>query len=273
MKQLAFAKVNLTLDVLHKRADGYHALSTVMASIDLYDELELDFGPAVSVEADFPLPENSAVFRAASGYARLAPGCGARIGIKGRIPSEAGLGGSSADAAGALLAMQAHYGALGEEALFALAASVGADVPFCMKGGLALCEGVGERITPLPPVPLWLIVAKKGKGISTAELFAALRPPYAPPRSRGAVSALRAGDRRALVASISNGLTEQACRMAGDIPLLLARMRQAGAAAASMTGSGSAVFGVFQSKAEADAALPLFADCDFARVCGVNIKP
>lgn len=267
MKQLAYAKVNLTLDVLGKRPDGYHNLSTIMAAIDLADELELDFCPQVSLEANPPLPVDNAALRAAQGYARLAPGCGARIQLKRAIPQEAGLGGSSADAAGVLRAMQSHYGALPEKTLFFLAASIGADVPFCLKGGVALCEGVGDQLTPLPCAPLHLLIVKKGRGVSTAGLFSALRPPYAPPHSPRAVQALRQGDRTGFLACVSNALTLEAGRMAPDIPPLIARMLAAGAEAAAMTGSGSAVFGVFPGEKEAQTALPLFSDCGFARTC------
>ena len=145
MDAAAYGKINLTLDVLGKTADGYHSLRTIMLAIDLADELALSFdAPGIRIEADPPLPDDSAAYRAAKGYLARCGGKGLRAFIRRNIPPEAGLGGSSADAAAVLSALQARYGALTEEELVCLASSVGSDVPFLMRGGLALCEGRGE---------------------------------------------------------------------------------------------------------------------------------
>ena len=264
----AYAKVNLTLDIAGKRADGYHDLRTVMLAIDLFDELSLTFSSGgIKIEAEPALPEGSAAFRAASAYAD-ACGCpGVHARIVRNIPPEAGLGGSSADAAAILLAMQDTYRALDEKTLLSLAAGIGSDVPFCMAGGLALCEGRGERITRLPFLPLTLLIVKPQRGASTRAVFAGLRPPYPQAATDGAVCAIRRADRTALLAHIGNGLTDAACSLVPEIADLLARMRGAGAQAASMTGSGSAVFGVFPDEAAANNARSAFCDLPFARVC------
>lgn len=264
----AYAKVNLTLDVVGKRADGYHDLRTVMLAIDLFDELSLTFDTdGIDIVAEPPLPAGSAAFRAASSYAK-ACGCpGVRARIRRNIPPEAGLGGSSADAAAILLAMQEHYRALDEEALLSLAASIGSDVPFCMAGGLALCEGRGERIERLPFMPLTLLVVKPERGASTREVFARLTSPYPAGTTEGAISAIRRSDRAALLPHIGNALTGAACSLVPEIAILTARMKAAGAQASSMTGSGSAVFGVFPDVAAAKRAKEAFADLPFARVC------
>ena len=158
-----FAKVNLTLDVLKKRADGYHELSTVMQTIDLYDELYADFAHEdIAVTADFALPEGSVAYRAAHEYARRTGCGGAHIKIRAHIPEMAGLGGSSADGAGVLRLMQRRYGAMSEAELYSLAAELGSDVPFLLHGATALCRGRGERIEPLPDINLCYSKARGG---------------------------------------------------------------------------------------------------------------
>ena len=199
MENKAYAKINLTLDVLAKRGDGFHELATIMRAVDVFDELSIAFGGEdASVIAEPPLPMENAALRAARAYMEAGGTAGARITIKRGIPEEAGLGGSSADAAAVLRAMQAHYGALGEEELFAIALSIGSDVPFCLAGGSALCLGRGERMTKLPDISLPLLIAKPKAGVSTAKLFSLLSPPYMPPRSMEAAEAVRAGDAAAL---------------------------------------------------------------------------
>jgi len=268
MKILSCAKVNLTLDVLGKRPDGYHELSTVMCSVDLCDTLTADFDfDGADIAFEPPLPETNAARRAALEYMRRARTPGIRARIVRAIPEEAGLGGSSADAAAVLRAMQAHYNALPEDALFELAASVGADVPFMMRGGTALCRGKGELIEPLPPMALDLLIVKPARGISTKALFSRLEPPYEAPKSGRAAEALRSGDKAALLSSVSNALYQTACTIAPQTASIVARMLAAGAEAASMTGSGSAAFGIFPSATAAKKALAAFEGEPFARVC------
>ena len=137
------AKINLTLEVLKKRTDGYHDLRTVMHSIDVCDTVTVELSEAndggIIVECTTPLPPVNTAFTAARLF-REKTGCGGvRIQIKKRIPSEAGLGGASADAAAVL---------------YDIAKRVGADVPFCLHGGCALCEGIGEKLTPAPSAAL-----------------------------------------------------------------------------------------------------------------------
>lgn len=268
----AYAKINLTLDVMGKRADGYHALRTIMLAIDLCDEIQIDFDTqGVCVTADPPLPEKNAALRAAAAYCEKGgtPGAGAHI-IRG-IPPEAGLGGSSADAAALIRALQNRHHALDEAELAALALSIGSDVPFLLNGGLTLCEGRGEILTPLPFMDLPLLIVQPERGAGTKEVFAALQPPYPAGTTDGALAAIRRGDRDALLPYIGNALTDAACSFVPEIGSLLSRMKEAGAQASSMTGSGSAVFGIFENEAAAQRALAQFRDLPFARVCrGVN---
>ncbi len=264
----ACAKVNLTLDVLGKRADGYHELSSVMLAVDIFDEIALEFDTrGIVIEAEPPLPLGSAAFLAAQKYCARGGVSGVRARIIRRIPPEAGLGGSSADAAAVLRALQAHCGALGGAELRALALEIGSDVPFLMEGGIALCEGRGEVITPLPPLPLNLLVVKPERGASTREVFRALAPPYAAGTTGGAVFAIRRSDRAALLPHIGNALLPAASSLVPEISSLLSRMKRAGALAASMTGSGSAVFGVFEDEAATLRAKAAFSDEPFAVSC------
>lgn len=268
----ACAKINLTLDVMGKRADGYHALRTIMLAIDLCDEIQIDFDMQdVCVSADPLLPEKNAALHAAAAYCKKGgiPGIAAHI-IR-RIPPEAGLGGSSADAAALIRALQSRYHALDAAELSALALSIGSDVPFLLKGGLALCEGRGELLTLLPSMDISLLIVKPERGACTKEVFAALQPPYPMGTTDGALAAIRRGEHEALYPYIGNALTGAAYSLVPEIGSLLFRMKEAGALASSMTGSGSAVFGIFENEAAARRALAQFCDLPFARVCrGVN---
>ena len=152
------AKINLTLEVLKKRTDGYHDLRTVMHSIDVCDTVTVELSGAndggIIVECTTPLPPVNTAFTAARLF-REKTGCGGvRIQIKKRIPSEAGLGGASADAEAVLHGMQQLFGRISRDELYDIAKRVGADVPFCLHGGCALCEGIGEKLTPAPSAAL-----------------------------------------------------------------------------------------------------------------------
>lgn len=191
--RLAHAKINLTLDIGLRRPDGYHEIRSVMQTIALHDTLAVQLDPAPGVnltitgeEADgVPADETNLVHKAAVRLQKIAaargtvPGrqSGLRIVLDKRVPSQAGLGGGSSDAAAALLAVDALFGLkLSETRLSTIGAALGADVPFFLTGGTALAEGLGERITSLPPLsPNWpLVVVKPSSGVSTAAAYAAL---------------------------------------------------------------------------------------------------
>ena len=268
----AYAKLNLTLAVLFRRADGYHALEMLMQSVTLSDTVTVRKASDVTVTASgMTLPYDNTLLRAAEGYRRQT-GCGANIHVVKRIPAEAGLGGGSADAAAVLAAMDRLYGDLDGASLHSLALSVGADVPFCLfaerGGSLALARGVGEELTPIAlPAPLYFVVAKPGAGVSTRRLFQALTLPREAPDTMGALRAIAAGDPGALGGKLFNALQAPAETLVPEIRTLCEKLSRAGALGTSMTGSGSAVFGLFSSEAAAEAALPAVADADFACVC------
>ncbi len=264
----AYAKLNLTLGVLYKRVDGYHALDSVMHTVDLSDTVTVEKDAAVTVTATgATLPYNNTLRRAALAY-QAYTGRGARIRAVKRIPSEAGLGGGSADAAAVLRAMQRLYGALDREALLDIALSVGADVPFLMEGGLARAEGVGELLTPLPdPAPLTFLLVKPEAGVSTRQLFCALPLPRPLPQTAAAMAALIRSDAAALGPLLFNALEAPAVELVPEIGVLKQLLLDAGALGASMTGSGSTVFGLFSDPAAATAAVSVLPGNVFYRVC------
>lgn len=272
----AYAKVNLTLDVLFKRADGYHELEGVMQSISLFDEVFIEKADKLTVIFDANIPENNTCKKAAELYL-AGTVFGARIEVKKRIPSEAGLGGASADAAAVLRGLNRLYGLKTEAELYDLGLRVGADVPFCLMGGCAVARGVGEKLTPVKGIELDLLIVRGSRGVSTGKLFSSLGVGNEP-QSRipegtleNALAAMEKGDRSALAASLANALTRPACTIAPEIEEYLGRMLSLGALSASMTGSGAAVFGVFPDEASAERAYEHFTDCDFRAVCRTMI--
>ncbi len=260
----AKAKINLSLDVLGKRADGYHELRSIMAETGLKDILTIEKAKDIRVECDLPLPVDNTAYRAAALFMQKCGG-GAHIYIEKHIPSEAGMGGASADAAAVLRALQALYGEpLSELELYALGKAVGADVPFCLHGGFALCEGIGEKLTALPPLHAPVLLIKGERGVSTAALFRGLKLPLEHPDTAAMISALERGDIGALAAKLFNALETPAAALLPEIRSRKEKLMQNGALGACMTGSGSCVFGLFESKEKALCALDAFKGEAFA---------
>lgn len=272
----AYAKINLLLDVLYKREDGYHELEGIMQSVSICDELLISRAEGITVICDAPIPESNTCRRAAEFFLKDS-GEGALIRLKKRIPSEAGMGGASADAAAVLEGLNALYSGTPlertREELFELGLKVGADVPFCLARGCAIARGVGERLTPVKGLELPLLIVRGARGVSTGRLFASLgvgaeRKSRLKPRSlKNALSALEKTSVPALCQSLGNALQPAAENIAPEIGEYAERMRACGALGSCMTGSGAAVFGVFASEAEAREAEKRFYDCDFVKCC------
>ncbi|MEN6595059.1 MAG: 4-(cytidine 5'-diphospho)-2-C-methyl-D-erythritol kinase [Clostridiaceae bacterium] len=263
----AYAKLNLTLGVLYKRSDGYHALDSIMQSIDLCDTVSIERASDIVVTSTgMLLPYDNTVRRAAEQY-RALTGRGAHIRVTKRIPAEAGMGGGSADAAATLLGLQKIYGEADEKTLFELGASVGADVPFCMRGGVQRAEGIGEVLTPLRGMKLFFLVVKPKEGVSTKKLFSMLKLPRIMPETTACIKALAVGDLGALAPLLYNALEEPAIELVPEIGAVKTALLEAGALAACMTGSGSAVFGLFETRELAETALPKVEHFAFSRVC------
>jgi 4-diphosphocytidyl-2-C-methyl-D-erythritol kinase len=257
---IAGAKINLCLRVGPLRDDGYHDVATVLAALALGDDLELEPAAATRVEAPGLAGGDSLVTRAlALLAARTGHAAGWRVHIDKYVPVGAGLGGGSADAAAALRLANATLPeplALGD--LTALAAEVGSDVPFFVSGNeTALARGRGELLEPCPVrATAWVVTAWPGVALGTAEVYARYRPPAG---ARERVASLAAEpfateDVEQLAGLIENDLGAPAAELCPPVSALRARLLASGALAAAMSGSGSAVFGVFADEDSARAA-------------------
>ncbi len=253
----AHAKLNLTLDVLARRPDGYHDMRMIMQSIGLADELELQDNESgqlrVATDLHFlPADEKNLAAKAALCYwqARGEAPRGLDITIRKRIPVCAGMAGGSSDAAAVLRALNQADGApLDWTALAQVGERVGADVPYCVLGGTALAEGKGEKLTPLPPLPAcWVVVCKPEFSISTPALFAQLDSVRlrSRPDTRGAVAALEAGDLAGVARRMYNVFEDVLpVRQRARVFELKNILVGCGALGASMSGTGPTAFGLF----------------------------
>lgn len=266
----ACAKINLTLDVFSKRADGYHSLASVMQAIGIYDTLRLTRraapGIAFTCEAPeaFAVPTDASNLAVRAAQAALDTAAQAGAAVEGgvaihlikRIPTQEGLGGGSSDAAAALLGVNALLELnLSTETLQTLAASLGSDVTFFLMGGTATARGRGEVITPLPDAPtLWLVVVKPEENISTAWAYSALdaipgRPSHR--ATRRMEEALRAGDLDRLIARQSNDFELPVFTHFPKLAWLHDELLMAGALTAHLCGSGAALYGVARDESAA----------------------
>ena len=251
----AFAKLNLTLDVLGKREDGYHDLRSVMQTVSVRDDIEIDVGTgkpwALKCDKEgIPCDERNLAWKAAKIYCDALhkdPG-GLEIRITKRIPSEAGMGGGSADAAAVLRALNEHYGnPLSIWALAELGAQVGSDVPFCVVGGTCMCEGRGERLRKLPDMPDCIFVVVKPEfSVSTPELYRKIDDVAIPkhPDNQAMESALLAGDLEKVAHNLYNVFDPVVTEEHLELNYIKSLFHQYGAVGYQMTGSGSAVFAI-----------------------------
>lgn len=248
------AKINLYLEVGSLRPDGYHLVRTVLQAVALFDTITVEVEEAATgvdlvVEGDAPAGEENLCHRAAASYlgaARLHWGVSIRL--RKRIPTAAGLGGGSSDAAAVLRGLNHLAGdILRREELMGLAASLGSDVPFFLVGGTALGEGRGERISPqLQAPPLPLVLVNTGKKLSAAEVYRRFdlvggdRPPRRGPYPL--LEYLARGEAGRLPGLLYNSLQNAACELEPSLKGLLAMAREAGAPGALVSGSGPTVF-------------------------------
>lgn len=258
----ACAKINLTLDVMGKRPDGYHMIRSIFQSITLCDRLTLLSGPdgqtcVVSDRPELSCGRNNTVLRAAEAFFRAAgiKNPGISFLLEKRIPWQAGLGGGSADAASALRLLNRRFSfPLSGAELSEVGLSVGADVPFCLTNGTMLAEGVGERLTSLPPLcPCHILLCKPAAGIGTKEAYQALDRDgmFGDLFTGQMLEPLCGGDLTEIAKYVGNVFEPLA--LLPEIPRIKTQMLKSGAAAACMTGTGSAVFGLFERKRQAQA--------------------
>ena len=254
----AFAQLNLTLDVLGKRPDGYHDLQSVMQTISVRDDIEIDVGTGkpwklLCDKEGIPTDERNLAWKAAKVFCETLNKDpeGLEIRITKRIPSGAGMGGGSADAAAVLRALNRHYGSpLSILALAELGAQVGSDVPFCTLCGTAMVEGRGERLRKLPDMPdCFFVVCKPEFSVSTPELYKkidettiALRPD-----NKAMESAIIAGDLELIAGNLCNVFDPVVTADHLELNYIKSLCNTYGAMNQQMTGSGSAVFAILPS--------------------------
>lgn len=259
----AYAKINLTLDVVGKRADGYHLVQMIMQQIDLYDDISLvrsDNGISLQSDSAYvpETPQNLAWKAVALMQKELGLKAGVHINIRKQIPVAAGLAGGSTDAAAVIHGYARLCGvSLTLEEKMMLGLKLGADVPFCLVGGAALAEGIGEVLTPVTGLKdCWLVVCKPNFGVSTKEIYTALdwERISAHPDTEGMLKALEKGTVHGVCPLLGNVLEPVTCTRYPEVKALKDKMLQYGADGALMSGSGPTVFGIFKSAEKARSA-------------------
>ena len=263
MQVQAYAKLNLSLDILRRREDGYHDLQMVMQSISLADTLTITPGAGrMDTNLSYLPADGRNLAQAAAAAFRAATGLDIQvdIAIQKHIPVCAGLAGGSSDAAAVLRALNEHTGAgLSPERLAKIGEAVGSDVPYCVLGGTALAEGRGEVLTPLSPLPPGHVaVCKPPFPISTPQLFARVdtKKLMRRPDTQGLIAALGRGDLPDVARRMYNVFEDVLePRRRAQIDAIKAQLIDCGALGASMTGSGPTVFGLFLDESAAHRAV------------------
>lgn len=311
VQEQAHAKINLSLDVLRKRVDGYHEVRMIMQSLALCDEVTLTRIPAEQFQkeakeeksgtetmagaepaeqaqpirlhiteaqgqaegslSELPADASNLMWRAA---ALLREHCGISDGVAlsltKRIPVAAGLAGGSTDAAAVLRGMNRLFAlGLSMEELAELGLRLGADVPYCLQGGTMLAEGIGERLSPLPPAPACgVLLVKPKRGVSTAAVYGALQleqlQPSAHPDVEGALSALARGELSGLCQCLGNLLETVTLQKVPEIKEIEERLWQSGADGVLMSGSGPTVFALFADESRLPAAAEAIRESELA---------
>lgn len=256
----AYAKINLGLDVIKKLQNGYHQVKMVMQSIDLWDELTLEkteSGIVLTTDSgELPTDENNLVCKAArlmrETYSLKE---GVKIHLQKRIPIAAGMAGGSTDAAAAMKGINRLFGLnVSDRELMRISVAVGADVPYCILGGAALAEGIGEVLTPLAPVPFFhVLVAKPDISVSTKYVYEHLDAAGIErhPDIDGMVNAIEKGSLRGILNRMENVLETVTVPAYPVIGSIKRKMLELGAAGSLMSGSGPTVFGIFPEEGTA----------------------
>lgn len=266
------AKINLTLDVVGKREDGYHDVRMIMETVSLYDTIILHkTRGGIELKCNLyyvPTDERNIAFKAAKiFFEETGINCGISINIKKRIPVAAGLAGGSTDGAAVLKGINRMFGhPLNSTRLEELAARLGADVPYCLNGRLALAEGVGEKLTRLGEMPRTLVLlAKPDVSLSTKWVYQNLRwdEVSGHPDTDGALEAIKNGDIRSLSQKMYNVLEEVSVTRYPVIRQIEKVMLEYGALSAMMSGSGPTVFGLFDDEEKAGNAMK-----ELKKMCG-----
>ena len=270
----AMAKINLGLDVLRRREDGYHEVKMVMQTVAIHDTLRFtkraDKRIILRVDgADLPVDQDNLIYKAAQLlYEKASMEEGVEIVLTKRIPIAAGMAGGSTDAAATLVGMNCLFGlGYSEDELMTMGVALGADIPYCIRGGTALSEGIGEQLTPLPAVPeAWLVVAKPPIDVSTAYVYKNLNLEglTGHPDIDGMVEAIRRQDLTGITDRMENVMETVTERDYPVIGRLKAILKENGAYNALMSGSGPTVFGIFGQEEQARRALKAVKDSGLA---------
>lgn len=256
--QRAYAKINIGLDVLRRRADGYHEVKMIMQTVDIYDELVLERRKEPGIElrmdnSELPSGGDNLICRAADLLFREKKITeGVNISLTKRIPIAAGMAGGSADAAAALRGLNELFDmGYSLKELQALGVGLGADIPYCLAGGTMLSEGIGEILTPLPAPPAaHLVIAKPDINVSTAFVYGNLHADRLAwhPDIDGMIAALQKGDLDGITGRLGNVLETVTVKAHPVIEQIKELLRKQGAENAMMSGSGPTVFGIFKEK-------------------------
>ena len=264
MRLEAFAKINLGLDVLGKREDGYHEVRMIMQTIRMYDQLDMrkSVEPGIHLTTNkkyIPVDENNLVWRAAK---LMMDTCGIIEGVsipmQKVIPVSGGIAVGSSDAAATLVGMNRlfHCG-LSKEKLMELGVQIGADVPYCVLRGTALAEGIGEKLTVLPPMPdCWILIGKPGISVSTKYVYTTLdlNTDTVHPDIDGMKKALEDGNLYGITERMGNVLQDVTIPAYPEVERIKEQMKTLGAVNAMMSGSGPTVFGIFDNEEKAQEA-------------------
>ena len=250
----ANAKINLTLDVLRKREDGYHELKMIMQTVSLFDNISIQkTAENLRLKTNLrylPTDKRNIAYAAAELFLEKSGiKSGLDINIKKTIPVAAGLAGGSTDAATVLVGLNRLFDKVfSEKELLEMGAMLGSDVPFCIKGGCALCEGRGEILTPLPNLPTTtFLIIKPPVRVSTAAVYGNLRADKIAerPDTQGAIDAIGHGDSEAVAVRMFNVLETVTAKEHPEIELIKREMIENGAIGSVMSGSGPTVIGLF----------------------------
>lgn len=256
MKIKAHSKVNLTLDIVGKKENGYHLLKTIMQSLELADVVDVELAEKdIQVKTSLkylPDDKNNIAYKAADAFFKYFNlNCGAKIYIEKNIPVAAGMAGGSTDGAAVIKALNQLTGINADvETLIKIGETVGADIPFCIVGGTVLCEGIGEILTPLKSLkPCPVLIAKPDFPISTVEIFKKVKlgDMKHHPDTEGAMKAIEKGNLYDLSKRMYNVLEEITASEKPVIKEIESVMLDNNAMCSLMTGSGPTVFGLFES--------------------------
>ena len=271
----AYGKINLGLDVVRKREDGYHEVRMIMQTVNLFDKIVMEKNGTSEIRTETNLPyvpdgEGNLAYRAAKLLAdEFGITEGVTIKIKKCIPVAAGMAGGSTDAAAVMIGMNRLFSlGLSKKDLMERGVKLGADVPYCVMRGTALAEGIGEKLTPLAPAPdCYILIGKPAISVSTPFVYKNLKlnEETVHPDIDGMIQAIEKQDLYGITARMGNVLESVTIGVFPEIEAIKNHMKEHGAVNAMMSGSGPTVFGIFDSKVKAELAYQQLKESDLVK--------